>query len=123
MQCIKTSVGKTITSQRCVSVGKMAKEDNRGGGREDGAGSGAAAAVAAVEKHFAMHGIYGLPPPNTGAMPPSPQQQRQMKHSSARDEPTPDEQDFLSSSHSEFTIRPISTLFSYDRVLSSQLSP
>ncbi|XP_011499370.1 PREDICTED: transcription factor SOX-5 isoform X2 [Ceratosolen solmsi marchali] len=91
-------------SSLSTPMSKMAKEENSSSVR-DGSGGGtqtgsvAAAAVAAVEKHFVMHGIYGLPPPNTGAMPPSPQQQRQMKHSSARDESAPDEQDFLSSPH------------------------
>ena len=85
------------------SSGGAVRETGGGGGGGAPAGSVTAAAVAAVEKHFAMHGIYGLPPPSTGAMPPSPQQQRQMKHSSARDEPTPDEQDFLSSA-SEYLI-------------------
>ncbi|XP_034933777.1 transcription factor SOX-5 isoform X3 [Chelonus insularis] len=55
-------------------------------------GSVAASAVAAVEKHFAMHGIYSLPP-NPGAIAPSPQNQRPIKQ-----EPQED-QDFLSSSH------------------------
>ncbi|KAJ8676607.1 hypothetical protein QAD02_012394 [Eretmocerus hayati] len=81
--------------------------DGPGGGGGGGGGGGAptnsvsAAAVAAVEKHFAMHGIYGLAPPNTGAMPPSPQQQhRQLKRDAAsiKDEPSPDSvDDYLAS--------------------------
>lgn len=72
-----------------VAVSKvMAKEESAGP---------AAVAAAAVEKHFAL-GIYGLPP-TTGAMPPSPQTQRPIKHSSSRVESTQDEQDFLSSQH------------------------
>lgn len=60
----------------------------------------AAAAVAAVEKHFAMHGIYGLPP-SAGAMPPSPQTQRPIKHSGSREEAAQEEQDYLSTPHSK----------------------
>ena len=65
----------------------------------------AAAAVAAVEKHFAMHGLYGMPP-STGSVPNSPQAQRQMKHSSAREEAHQDEleQEFLSAQHSKLYI-------------------
>ncbi|XP_012279979.1 transcription factor SOX-13 [Orussus abietinus] len=70
----------------------MAKEEGGPGG------SAAAAAVAAVEKHFVMHGIYGLPP-TAGAMPPSPQTQRSIKHSGSRDEPQQEEQDFMSTQH------------------------
>lgn len=58
----------------------------------------AAAAVAAVEKHFAMHGLYGLPS-NAGGMPPSAQTQRPIKHSGSREETPQEEQDFLSSPH------------------------
>ncbi|XP_063992568.1 transcription factor SOX-5 isoform X2 [Diachasmimorpha longicaudata] len=64
----------------------MVKEETSAGGS------------AAVEKHYAMHGMYGLPP-STNAIPSSPQSQRPIKHSSSRDEPTQDEQDFLSSPH------------------------
>lgn len=74
----------------------MAKDDAGGPG-----GSVAAAAVAAVEKHFAMHGIYGLPP-SAGAMPPSPQTQRPIKHSGSREEAAQDEQDYLSTPHSKY---------------------
>lgn len=70
----------------------MAKDETGGPG-----GSVAAAAVAAVEKHFAMHGIYGLPP-NAGAMPPSPQTQRPIK----REESVQEEQDYLSAQHSKY---------------------
>ncbi|XP_066603134.1 transcription factor SOX-6 [Prorops nasuta] len=72
----------------------MAKEEAGGAGGS----AAAAAAVAAVEKHFAMHGMYGLPP-NAGAMPPSPQTQRPMKHSGSREESSQEEQDYLTSSH------------------------
>lgn len=69
---------------------------------ESGAGSSAAAAVAAVEKHFAMHGMYGLPT-SANAISSSPQSQRPIKHSVSREEPPPpptqEEQDFLSSPH------------------------
>lgn len=58
------------------------------------------AAQAAAEKHFAMHGLYGLPP-TSGAMPPSPQTQRPVKLSSNRDEPPPDDVDFLTAPHSK----------------------
>lgn len=73
----------------------MAKDEAGGG-----SGSVAAAAVAAVEKHFAMHGLYGLPP-SAGAMPPSTQTQRPIKHSSSREETPQEEQDFLSTPHSK----------------------
>lgn len=73
----------------------MNKDETGGPG-----GSAAAAAVAAVEKHFAMHGIYGLPP-NPGAIAPSQQAQRPMKHSGGRDEPQQEEQDYLSAQHSK----------------------
>ena len=59
-----------------------------------------AAAVAAVEKHFAMHGLYGLAPPSTAALPPSPQQQSRQLKQSAASEHGSDDQDFLSSPHS-----------------------
>lgn len=68
---------------------------------EAGGGAAAAAAVAAVEKHFAMHGLYGLPP-SAGAMPPSAQTQRPIKHSSSREETPQEEQDFLSTPHSKW---------------------
>jgi len=74
----------------------MGKDEAGGPG-----GSVAAAAVAAVEKHFAMHGLYGLPP-SAGAMPPSAQTQRPIKHSGSREEPPQEEQDFLSTSHSKW---------------------
>lgn len=73
-----------------TSMGKVMAKDETGGP----GGSVAAAAVAAVEKHFAMHGIYGLPP-NAGAMPPSPQTQRPIK----REESVQEEQDYLSAQH------------------------
>lgn len=72
----------------------MAKDEAGGPG-----GSAAAAAVAAVEKHFAMHGLYL--PPSAGAMPPSAQTQRPIKHSGSREETPQEEQDFLSTPHSE----------------------
>lgn len=62
----------------------------------------AAATVAAVEKHFAMHGLYGLPPSTASIPPPSSQSQRQMKHSSSREDPQQDDQDFLTAQHSKF---------------------
>ncbi|EZA46883.1 Transcription factor SOX-6 [Ooceraea biroi] len=62
-------------------MGKVMGKDEAGGP----GGSVAAAAVAAVEKHFAMHGLYGLPP-SAGAMPPSAQTQRPIKHSGSREE-------------------------------------
>ncbi|XP_033216108.1 transcription factor SOX-13 isoform X2 [Belonocnema kinseyi] len=71
-------------------MGKMSKDES--------ANSVAQAAAAAVEKHFAMHGLYGLPP-SSGAMPPSPQTQRAAKHSSNRDETPQDDQDFLTAPH------------------------
>lgn len=60
----------------------------------------AAAAVAAMEKHIAMHSIYAIPP-SAGAMPPSPQTQRPggLKHSSSREEAAQEEQDYLSTPH------------------------
>lgn len=81
----------------CVTVGKVMAKDEAGGP----GGAVAAAAVAAVEKHFAMHGLYGLPP-SAGAMPPSAQTQRPIKHSSSREETPQEEQDFLSTPHSKF---------------------
>ncbi|XP_051169395.1 transcription factor SOX-13 isoform X3 [Leptopilina boulardi] len=66
--------------------------------KEESVNSAAQAAAVAVEKHFAMHGLYGLPP-TSGAMPPSPQTQRPVKLSSNRDEPPSDDQDFLTSPH------------------------
>ncbi|OAD61409.1 Transcription factor Sox-6 [Eufriesea mexicana] len=71
----------------------MAKDEAAGPG-----GAVAAAAVAAVEKHFAMHGIYAIPP-SAGAMPPSPQTQRPIKHSGSREEAAQEEQDYLSTPH------------------------
>lgn len=64
--------------------------------------SGPGGSVAPVEKHFVMHGIYGLQPTSAGAMQPSPQAQRSMKHSNCRDEPSQEDQDFLSASHCTF---------------------
>jgi hypothetical protein len=77
----------------------MGKDEAGGPG-----GSVAAAAVAAVEKHFAMHGLYALPP-SAGAMPPSAQTQRPIKHSGSREEAPQEEQDFLSTSHSKWTAK------------------
>lgn len=74
----------------------MAKDEAAGPG-----GAVAAAAVAAVEKHFAMHGIYAIPP-SAGAMPPSPQTQRPIKHSGSREEAAQEEQDYLSTPHSKY---------------------
>lgn len=76
----------------------MAKEEAAGPG-----GAVAAAAVAAMEKHIAMHSIYAIPP-SAGAMPPSPQTQRPggLKHSSSREEAAQEEQDYLSTPHSKY---------------------
>lgn len=75
----------------------MAKDEPGGPG-----GSVAAAAVAAVEKHFAMHGLYGLPSSAGATVGPSAQTQRPMKHSGSRDESFQEDQDaFLSTSHSK----------------------
>lgn len=80
-----------------IAVGKvMAKDEAAGPG-----GAVTAAAVAAVEKHFAMRGIYGIPP-SAGAMPPSPQTQRPIKHSGSREEAAQEEQDYLSTPHSKY---------------------
>lgn len=82
-----------------IAVGKvMAKEEAAGPG-----GAVAAAAVAAMEKHIAMHSIYAIPP-SAGAMPPSPQTQRPggLKHSSSREEAAQEEQDYLSTPHSKY---------------------
>ncbi|KAK0159817.1 hypothetical protein PV327_010890 [Microctonus hyperodae] len=71
----------------------MVKDDN---------GASGSAAAAAVEKHFAMHGIYSLPPPNPGAIAPTQQPQRPMKHSAGSrggDDRPDEDQDFLSSPH------------------------
>ncbi|XP_043269169.1 transcription factor SOX-13 isoform X2 [Venturia canescens] len=62
--------------------------------KEESSGPGGSAAAAA-EKHFVMHGIYGMPP-NPGAIAPSSQSQRPIKHSGARDESQQEEQDYLS---------------------------
>ncbi|KAK0078344.1 hypothetical protein PV326_009433 [Microctonus aethiopoides] len=69
--------------------------------KDDNGASGSAAAAAAVEKHFAMHGIYSLPPPNPGTIAPTQQPQRQMKHSAGNrgDDRPEEDQDFLSSPH------------------------
>ncbi|CAB0041897.1 unnamed protein product [Trichogramma brassicae] len=79
----------------------MKEESNVVGSAREGAAT--AAAVAAVEKHFAMQNMYhGLPPPNAGAMPPSSQQSRSMKHSAAAREEqlaADQEQEYLSSAH------------------------
>lgn len=74
----------------------MAKDEAGGPG-----GSVAAAAVAAVEKHFAMHGLYGLPPSAGATVGPSAQTQRPIKHSASREETPQEEQDFLSTPHSK----------------------
>lgn len=82
-----------------ITVGKvMAKDEAAGPG-----GAVAAAAVAAMEKHIAMHSIYAIPP-SAGAMPPSPQTQRPggLKHSSSREEAAQEEQDYLSTPHSKY---------------------
>lgn len=77
----------------------MAKDEAAGPG-----GAVAAAAVAAMEKHIAMHSIYAIPP-SAGAMPPSPQTQRPggLKHSSSREEAAQEEQDYLSTPHSKYS--------------------
>lgn len=95
-----------------VTVGKvMAKDEAAGAG-----GAVAAAAVAAVEKHFAMHGIYGIPP-SAGAMPPSPQTQRPIKHSGSREEATQDEQDYLSTPHSKYRFNKRPSSISIEKML------
>ncbi|XP_024942467.1 transcription factor Sox-5 isoform X2 [Cephus cinctus] len=66
--------------------------------KEEGAGPGGSVSAAAVAADFAIRGIYGLPP-NPGSMPPSPQAQRLMKHSGGREEPSQEEQEFLSAPH------------------------
>ena len=68
--------------------------------KDESASSVAQAAAAAVEKHFAMHGLYGLQP-TSGSMPPSPQTQRPAKHLTNREETPQDDQDFLNTPHSE----------------------
>ncbi|XP_014224787.1 putative transcription factor capicua isoform X2 [Trichogramma pretiosum] len=84
-----------------LAVAKMKEESSVVGSAREGAAT--AAAVAAVEKHFAMQNMYhGLPPPNAGAMPPASQQSRSMKHSvAAREEQlaADQEQEYLSSAH------------------------
>lgn len=79
----------------------MGKEESGGPG-----GSAAAAAAVAVEKHFAMHGIYGMPP-NPGAIAPSSQSQRPIKHSGGRDESQQEEQDYLSQQSKSKSIEPV----------------
>ncbi|XP_032674578.1 transcription factor Sox-5 isoform X6 [Odontomachus brunneus] len=77
-------------------MGKVMAKDEPGGP----GGSVAAAAVAAVEKHFAMHGLYGLPPNAGATVGPSAQTQRPIKHSGSREETPQEDQDaFLSTSH------------------------
>ena len=79
-----------------IPVGKMMNKDESG----VLGGSATAAAVAAVEKQLAIHGMYGMPP-NSSAIAPSQQEQRPMKRSGGRGEPQQEEQDFFSAQHSK----------------------
>lgn len=92
----------------------MAKDEAAGPG-----GAVAAAAVAAMEKHIAMHSIYAIPP-SAGAMPPSPQTQRPggLKHSSSREEAAQEEQDYLSTSHSKYFFSKVYFIIHDDYLLS-----
>ncbi|XP_057335793.1 transcription factor Sox-5 isoform X2 [Microplitis mediator] len=64
---------------------------------EPGGSASAASNATAVEKHFAMHGIYSLPT-SAGSMASSPSPQRPIKQFS-REDAMSDDQDFLSTSH------------------------
>lgn len=67
---------------------------------EPGGSASAASNATAVEKHFAMHGIYSLPT-SAGSMAASPSPQRPIKQFS-REDAMSDDQDFLSTSHCKY---------------------
>lgn len=96
-----------MSSISSSQIGKvMVKEENQSSGSAT-----AAAAVAAVEKHFAMHGIYGLQQNQGGVIQPSQTTQRSAKHAGNRDENPQDDQDYLSTQHSKNYLKTVFFFF------------